>query len=262
MKSRKLIFSLMILALVILVLTACDVLETAEYVLNIYETGEGGYLVSPKAGAYIYEYGKEIPIEVHLDDGYEVVWEGPDGDKVEKVSETNYKVRIIGNMEIHAVFTEKSTGDDAVAFYDFEDGKSEGWSGRGTSTVNVVDYKAHKGTRSLLSSGRTESWNGPELNLKDKIKNDNTYYIEIWVYHESGNDENIQVTFDLKNEIYLVVAQKSVPSGEWTLLKNDKFSFETEDGGKYEFSDIGLYIEASNNDTLEFFIDDVLVKEN
>jgi endo-1,4-beta-xylanase len=49
---------------------------------------------------------------------------------------------------------------------DFEDGTVQGWALRGTvETVANSTTVAHGGTHSLSITGRTASWNGPQLDL-------------------------------------------------------------------------------------------------
>ena len=138
MKSKAIYF-LMILALAVLVFTACEVMEKGHYTLNIVVTGEGKVgiagedLIEEGEIVRIYEYGKVVQIEVEPEEGYEVSWAGPDGDKVEKDG-NNYKVRIIGDMKISANFIRSATDN---ALFNFEE-DTEGFRGGGDdSTVNA-----------------------------------------------------------------------------------------------------------------------------
>jgi len=53
--------------------------------------------------------------------------------------------------------------DVVIAEYDFEDGTTQGWYGRGAAVVASVTTVAHEGSRSLGVTGRADGWQGPGL---------------------------------------------------------------------------------------------------
>nr|MDT0656646.1 endo-1,4-beta-xylanase [Micromonospora sp. DSM 115978] len=73
-----------------------------------------------------------------------------------------------------------------VASSDFEDGTAQGWAGRASETIAVSTATAHAGTRSLLASGRTSSWQGPALDLLDTMDKGVRYTLSIWVRLAAG----------------------------------------------------------------------------
>ncbi|MDI9477636.1 MAG: carbohydrate binding domain-containing protein [Bacillota bacterium] len=258
MKSRKLFITLLSIALVILALTACDTLDKGYYTLNIVVEGEGGKVTRPGEGLFIYEYGNEVEILVEVDEGYEVTWAGPDGDKVVKAGD-NYKIKIVGDMEIHAVFGEKkATEEDYIVYYDFEDGDKGSWVQFGSLDI-TIEAKGHESERSLYASNRSEDFAGPAIDLKDKLENGKKYSFEIWVYQETGSTQTIKMSrkrSDANGDDYGQIAQSDeVESGVWTKLENEAYLVEYE----REIKELSVYIEAEKS--VNFYIDDFLVKE-
>src|SRR5579862_6769822 len=63
----------------------------------------------------------------------------------------------------------------------FEDGGLDGWSSRAGATVANSTAAAHGGTHSLLTTGRTHNFDGPQINVSTKMYNGSTYNISAWV---------------------------------------------------------------------------------
>lgn len=63
---------------------------------------------------------------------------------------------------------------------DFETG-TDGWEGLGTAEVAVREGDAHSGGSSLLTSGRTEAWNGALLDLTGVLTPGTRHTLSVWV---------------------------------------------------------------------------------
>src|SRR5271168_1833048 len=64
----------------------------------------------------------------------------------------------------------------------FEDGGLDGWSSRtGSSTLTNSTAEAYSGTHSLLTTGRTANYDGPQINVSNKMYNGSEYNISVWV---------------------------------------------------------------------------------
>src|SRR5580704_17104262 len=64
----------------------------------------------------------------------------------------------------------------------FEDGGLDGWSSRtGSSTLTNTTAEAHSGTHSLLITGRIANYDGPQINVSDKMYNGSEYNASVWV---------------------------------------------------------------------------------
>ncbi|PDO10469.1 MAG: hypothetical protein BLM47_06975 [Candidatus Reconcilbacillus cellulovorans] len=68
-----------------------------------------------------------------------------------------------------------------VASYDFENGQTQWWFGRGSSQVASVTEAAYSGNSSLKSTGRTSDWHGPAVDLKPLLQKNAVYEISAYV---------------------------------------------------------------------------------
>src|SRR3954451_152342 len=71
--------------------------------------------------------------------------------------------------------------DDPVvaASYDFEDGSTQGWFGRGSATVAAAAEAADTRAFGLRTTGRTASWNGPSVELAPVLLTGASYVISV-----------------------------------------------------------------------------------
>ncbi len=69
----------------------------------------------------------------------------------------------------------------AILSSSFEDGKTGDWTGRGSAVLTATKDTAHSGKLSLLTTGRTQSWNGPSVDLTGKILPGGAYRFSAWV---------------------------------------------------------------------------------
>ncbi|GHV31853.1 hypothetical protein FACS18949_01280 [Clostridia bacterium] len=155
-----------------------------------------------------------------------------------------------------------SLAAETLAPVGFEDGtvgeitsRNDDGSGRDTSVLEVTDAEAHSGTHSLKVTGRSDTWNGPQLHLEKYIEAGKTYQITIWV--RGIPESSIQ---------YILSAQTGA-SGPYQNIDRDQ-SFGYGDGwkkltGEFTFNTtefVAIYIE-SGSATAEFYIDDVSIME-
>jgi len=115
-------------------------------------------------------------------------------------------------------------------FYDtFEDGTTQSWAGRGSAKVVNSSNDAFEGTKSILVSGRTATWNGTALVLDSKtFKAGNTYSFGAMAMYPDGDAAG---TFKLTLQYnaggttyYDQVAQVPAVKGEWTELLNSNYT--------------------------------------
>ncbi|MGY1665736.1 endo-1,4-beta-xylanase [Geodermatophilus sp. SYSU D00696] len=135
----------------------------------------------------------------------------------------------------------------------FEDGTS-GWYGRGSSAAVTTDV-ARTGAHSLLSSGRTQAWQGPGVNALPFMPA-GTYDVAAWVRLPAGSGSD-QVTLSVKRvsggaTAYETVAwQVAVSDADWTLVTGE-YTHATDN------TELELYLE-SPDPTQSFYVDDVTV---
>ena len=137
---------------------------------------------------------------------------------------------------------------------DFEDGTTAGWASRiGRETVAVTDADAHGGTRSLLISGRQAAYDGPALNVLDRISPSATYTFSAWVKLASGESAS---TLRLSVERRVsgttkydgVSASTAVTTTGWTRLTGSYTLTSTADF-------LTAYVESASG-TASFYLDD------
>ena len=63
----------------------------------------------------------------------------------------------------------------------FEDSGLDGWSSRAGATLTNSTADAHGGTHSLLVTGRTAAYDGPQISVNNKMYNGSTYAVSVSV---------------------------------------------------------------------------------
>jgi endo-1,4-beta-xylanase len=141
---------------------------------------------------------------------------------------------------------------------DFESGTTGGWFGRGDASVDLSTAAASSGAASLLTTGRTATWNGPGRDLRDVLVADTTYQIEAQVRLADG---------DPASPVHLTMQR--TPDGGDTAFERVASGVEVADGGwatlagSYRFtsqtnSELQLYLE-SDDPVVSFYLDDVVI---
>ena len=69
------------------------------------------------------------------------------------------------------------------------EGGTNGWAAFGAGTLSSNTSVVHGGTRSLLYTGRTASWNGVSQNVTSVLTNGKNYATSVWVRTQSGTPQ-------------------------------------------------------------------------
>ncbi len=144
----------------------------------------------------------------------------------------------------------------------FEDGNTDGWAPRfGLGAVANTTADAHTGTHSLLTTGRTATYQGPALDITGKMCNGQQYWVEAWVKMAPGQPPtslnlSLQLTDASGNLTFPGVANSpvEVTDSAWVRIKSKPYTFS----GAY--TDLMIYIQSNENPTASFYIDDVMVQ--
>lgn len=144
--------------------------------------------------------------------------------------------------------------------WDFESGLGD-WSvrGSGEATAEVSTTTPHGGNQCAFVSGRTQDWNGIQVNLTNSAKKGGKYTFEAWVKYDAADEGTEQfvlaLQYDAESESstqYKWITNADVKNGEWTKLQ-----------GEYtlpkDFTDISLYIQV-NGSTIDFYADDITMQ--
>jgi endo-1,4-beta-xylanase len=159
--------------------------------------------------------------------------------------------------------TEKTTGTATAIKSTFEDGKAAPWAKKNAEQLAVSTEYAHNGKFSLKVSGRTQFWEGPEINLTGKLIRGEKYTVTVWIYQTSNAPHDIKVTVynldDTSTNPYegkfytTVCSDPAVPQNTWTKLEG---SFIFKYAGNYLKST--LYIESPDTE-YDFYVDDITI---
>ncbi|MGC1784416.1 MAG: endo-1,4-beta-xylanase [Acidobacteriaceae bacterium] len=147
----------------------------------------------------------------------------------------------------------------------FEDGGVDGWSSRtGNSTVANSTATAHSGTHSLLTTGRTANYDGPQISVDNKMYAGSTYNISVWVKLLPTDGSNHILNLSLQTTLNGNTSYPSVTSypgvaipadGNWHQINVLGYNMVN----SYDPGQAFLYIQTvppSGNDLVSFYIDD------
>ena len=135
----------------------------------------------------------------------------------------------------------------------FEDG-TDGFTGRGAAKVAVAS--GGRSGNCLSVTGRTDKWNGAELDVTKSIVKEATYTFSVWVKQTTGSAQTIKLSANLsvsgQQDSYPAIKDETtVPSGSWVEIK-----------GTYTvpsaFSKLTFYVEGPSG-TFDFLVDDVTI---
>lgn len=147
----------------------------------------------------------------------------------------------------------------------FEDGGLDGWSSRsGSSTVANSTAQAHSGTHSLLTTGRTANWDGPVINVANKMYNGSVYNVSGWVRLLPTDGSSHVINISLQTTLDGNVSYPSVSGypgvtvpadGQWHQVIVMGYNMSN----SYDTGAATLYFQtvpASGNDLVSFYLDD------
>jgi endo-1,4-beta-xylanase len=146
----------------------------------------------------------------------------------------------------------------------FEDGGTDGWSGRGAATVAASTAAAHTGSNSLLVTGRTANWNGPSISVSNKMYVGSTYNVSVWVMLTPADGSSHVLNMSLQTTksgttSYPGVSGypgiKVLADGNWHQISVMNYTMSS----PYDTGQASLYLQtvpASGTDLVSFYIDD------
>ncbi|WP_315094433.1 endo-1,4-beta-xylanase [uncultured Cellulomonas sp.] len=137
---------------------------------------------------------------------------------------------------------------------EFEDG-TDGWAGLGTAQVAASDAVARSGAASLLTSARTETWNGAVVDVAGVLAPGTEHTLSAWVRLAPGADPDelrLTVRRDVDGErVHDRLAQATVGPDEWVELRT---AYTLPAGSQHP----ELYVESTGT-LADFLLDDVTV---
>lgn len=152
--------------------------------------------------------------------------------------------------------------------YDFE-ADSETWSSRGDVKISHTDEYSNTGTHSIYATGRNATWNGPTLNVSNKIAKNQSYHYSASVMYNGEEYEDshvfrLEIQYSMNRaDSYNLISEKEVKKGKWTTI--DGYYTVPE-----EAENISLYVQTANleegqeltdNDLMSFYVDTVRITD-
>jgi endo-1,4-beta-xylanase len=147
----------------------------------------------------------------------------------------------------------------------FEDGGLDGWGSRsGSSTVTNTTADAHSGTHSLLTTGRIANWDGPKINVSNKMYPGSQYSISGWVKLLPTDGTNHIINMSLQTTLNGTTSYPGVTGypgvtvpadGNWHQVSVTGYNM----ANRYDTGTASLYFQTappSGNDLVSFYIDD------
>ncbi len=147
----------------------------------------------------------------------------------------------------------------------FEDGTTDGWGSRsGSSSVTNSTAAAHSGAHSLLTTGRTANWDGPSINVSNKMYVGSTYNLSVWVMMMPIDGSSHVINMSLQTTKSGTTSYPSVSGypgvtvpddGNWHQINVMGYTMSS----PYDTGQASLYLQtvpASGTDLVSFYIDD------
>jgi Glycosyl hydrolase family 62/Carbohydrate binding domain len=138
------------------------------------------------------------------------------------------------------------------------EGGTTGWSVFGAGTLASNTSVVHGGTRSLLHTGRTASWNGPAQSVTSLLANGSSFTASVWMRTQSGTPTGkltLAVTANGTTN-YTALAQGAVNASGWTQLTGTATV-----SWSGSLSSATLYVETAAG-TDSFYVDDASLVNN
>ncbi len=156
----------------------------------------------------------------------------------------------------------KPVEPDANGYYlhdTFENGAGD-WVSRGGCTTAVSSTMAYAGSKSLYISDRTAAWNGATMPISSyTYKPGESYSFGVCVGYNEGSlqEESFNLTLEYKDSSdetqYIHLDTRKAAKGEFVLLSNTNYKIPS------DASDMKLVVETLDNDTLSFYMDEMIV---
>nr|WP_255570352.1 carbohydrate binding domain-containing protein [Cohnella sp. CFH 77786] len=138
-----------------------------------------------------------------------------------------------------------------------ETGNTAGWAVNGAGSIAVSTAQKRSGAYSLLSTGRTATWNGPIQNITSKVQSGRTYTCSGWVRLDNAASSSVIMTIkkvDGSGTSYTNVAAGTGSNSSWVQLSGNYTLNVTG-----TLTELSIYFEGPNSGT-NFYIDDVSVQ--
>lgn len=141
-----------------------------------------------------------------------------------------------------------------VVSSDFEDGTTDGWGPFGSPTVTLSNAEANTGSFSLLATNRTQSFEGPGIDLTKALSPGQSYVFKVAARIAQSQTGSTTLQMTMLNTVnnvtgFASVASATVDSNGWTILQG---TYTPPSSG---INQLILYVEAPSDATASYYID-------
>ena len=137
----------------------------------------------------------------------------------------------------------------------FED-NSGAWTARGSVKTALTSSQSHGGSKSMSISGRTDAWNGAQMDLDPvTYKPGESYSFSTYMMQDKADSDSFKLSlqYDLDGKTnYTQIAKAEGAKGKWVQLANTSFTIP--EGA----SSVILYAETDDS-TNDFYLDDAII---
>ena len=167
--------------------------------------------------------------------------------------------------ELSPPLPDPSQQDNTGITSTFEDGGLDGWSSRtGSSMLTNTTAAAHSGAHSLLTMGRTANFDGPQINVSNKMYNGSQYNISAWVMLTPADGSNHVINMSLQTTLDGTTSFPSITpfpgitvpaDGSWHEISVHGYNM----ANSYDPGSAFLYLQttpSSGTDLVSFYVDD------
>ncbi|MFD1176360.1 endo-1,4-beta-xylanase [Paenibacillus puldeungensis] len=141
----------------------------------------------------------------------------------------------------------------------FEDGTTQGWTGRSTAeTVTATTEAARSGSYGLKVSDRSQSWHGVTLDITANVEFGKTYVLSGWIKLPEGSGDN-RVYMSMQrgagtDTFYEQIAYDTASANRWVEIKTEYKLREPAD-------QLSIYFEIPGLETQPFYLDDFVMEK-
>ena len=142
----------------------------------------------------------------------------------------------------------------------FEAGLTSWYANSGSMSILMDTTQYHSGAQSVLATGRTSTWNGPEQNMFDRMSAGKTYRVSCWAKLKgtTTSSDNLKLTLRIDDDVggrKWRGITRTINNQDWTLVQGEIAVSVTG-----TLTDIRLYAEGPAIG-VEFYVDDVSATE-
>ncbi len=161
-------------------------------------------------------------------------------------------------IPVHAADTSEY---ELINQYSFEDGSTDGWSGRSAEELTSSTNWAKEGSSSLFVSNRTTYWNGAAM--YNTLEAGKTYYVSAYVLYDNSsyNSQSFQLAlqYDLSGSPqYPAISTQTAYNRSWTELSGE-FTIPSDAENISFYVQTAYTTNVTEQDKMDFYLDNVCV---